>query len=72
MAAELHEPECWMNRPDIPNMPRCSCNPLRAAYKRGREDAAEAVLRAAWNANGTIGLLDQRALYAAAWGGEQG
>lgn len=69
MAAELHEPECWMNRPDI-SIGHCSCNRLRAAYKRGREDAAEAVLRAAWNANGTISLVDQRALYAAALGGE--
>ena len=65
-----HEPECWMNRPDIPNV-HCSCNPLRAAYKRGREDAAEAVLRAAWNANEKISLVDQMALYGAARGGEQ-
>ena len=64
-----HEPECWMNRSDIPN-PCCSCcHSLRAAYKRGREDAAEAVLKAAWNANGTIGLVDQTALYDVARGG---
>ena len=35
-----HEPECYANgMSDDP----CICNPLRAAYRRGGEDAAKAV-----------------------------
>ena len=66
----IHEPECVFAGTHLQKDSCGTCNRLRTAYKRGREDAAEAVLKAAWNANGTIGLVDQTALYDVARGGD--
>ena len=39
-----HEPECGHSHPELyGHLDKCRCDILRAAYQRGREDAAEAV-----------------------------
>ena len=67
-----HEPECAIAQGVVdvdPFSPCPTCNLIRIGYKRGREDAAQAVMRLIINnPTGSAGLSDA---IAAARGGEQ-
>ena len=65
-----HEPECVFVGIFLRKDSCGTCNRLRAAYQRGRQDAAEVVLTAFMEADIALIPQDPVTLYDAALGGD--